>query len=209
MELTNSFTLPVSVDRLWEVLTDVELIAPCVPGFKLEEVADPEYRGTVTVKVGAVTVTYDATITFLDRDEEAHRAVLQVSCKERRGGGRANATVATDLSGEGQEATAEMVTEVEVTGRVAQFGRGIIGEVASQLTRQFVDNLNTQILAARAEGVERTVEPNVAPPSRAPAEEPEALDLGATAVLPMLKRSAPALIALVLLCVLALFKRRR
>jgi uncharacterized protein len=205
VELRDSFCLPVPVDRLWEVLTDVELIAPCVPGFRLEEADDPAYRGAMTVKVGAITVPYDTTITFVERDEAARRAVLDVACKERRGGGRAKATVTATLSGDAENATAAMVTDVEVTGRVAQFGRGIIGDVAAHLTRQFVANLDARVLSERGAepGPGATAEP--ARPTAPPGEH-QALDLGASAAVPVVKRAVPILV--VLLLGLVLLRRR-
>lgn len=217
MELTDSFTVPVGADRLWEVLTDVELIAPCVPGFQLKEAADPDYHGAMKIKVGAVSVQYDATITFVDRDDAARRAVLSVTGKERRGGGSVNAKVTATLTDQGEQATAEMVTDVEVTGRVAQFGRGIIADVGARLTRQFVDNLNARVLApaaaeprdetpaatpvAGAEAATSAAVNGTAPAPARPAPQPDAaaLDLGATALGPVLKRVGPAVAALLVL----------
>jgi carbon monoxide dehydrogenase subunit G len=206
MELTDSFTVPVTVDRLWEVLTDVERIAPCVPGFDLKEVDDPEYRGTMKVKVGAIGITYDATITFVERDDAARRVVLSVKGKERRGPGTVSAKVTSLLTGNGSETTAEMVTDVQVTGRIAQFGRGIIADVNSRLTQQFVDCLNARILSESAEAEEPAVESGTnsgtakAPPQpmqAAAAGEAAPLDLGAAAAAPVLKRLLPVFVAVV------------
>jgi carbon monoxide dehydrogenase subunit G len=203
MQLSDSFTLAVPVERLWAVLTDVELIAPCVPGFKLKEISDPDYIGKMTIKVGAVTVTYDATITFVERDDDARRAVLSVKGREARGGGAVEATVTANLSEEDGRTTAEMVTDLEISGRVAQFGRGIIADVASRLTGQFVENLNSKVLAPPLDGDgdgggrsgsdRKDAAGSPRPSAAEPAEE--VLNLGALAAAPVLKRALPVALA--------------
>lgn len=212
MELKDTFTVEVPPQRLWEVLTDVERVAPCVPGFTLEEVDEPEYRGQMKVKVGAIVMRYDATIVFAERDDEARRAVLKVSGKERRGPGSVDATVTATLSGDEQRTTAEMATDVQVTGRIAQFGRGIIADVSSRLTERFVASLDRQLLgpderpttANGSGGPAGEESAEVAEPAPAAAAEP--LDLAAVSVVPVLKRLGPPLVVLV---VLALLWRRR
>jgi carbon monoxide dehydrogenase subunit G len=206
MELKDTFTVDVPPERLWEVLTDVERIAPCVPGFELEEVDEPDYRGRMKIKVGAIQMQYDATITFAERDDAARRAVLTVKGKERRGPGAVDATTTAVLSGEGGQTTAAMVTDVQVTGRIAQFGRGIIADVSSRLTEKFVDNLEKQVLAP-AETVSAEPEPaaasgrgapadaeeeRAAPPPR-PTAPAEPLDLAAVGAVPVLKRVGPVI----------------
>jgi hypothetical protein len=206
MELKDTFTVDVPPERLWEVLTDVERIAPCVPGFELEEVDEPDYRGRMKIKVGAIQMQYDATITFAERDDEARRAVLKVKGKERRGPGAVDATTTAVLSGGDGKTTAEMVTEVQVTGRIAQFGRGIIADVSSRLTERFVENLEKQVLAepeaessggavnagepAPADGP-KTTEAGGSSPRRQQPAEAEALDLAAVGAVPVLKRVGP------------------
>jgi len=209
MELKDTFTVDVSPERLWEVLTDVERIAPCVPGFELQEVDEPDYRGKMKIKVGAIQMTYDATITFAERDDAAKRAVLRVKGKEQRGPGAVDATTTATLSGEGDRTTAEMVTEVHVTGRIAQFGRGIISDVSSRLTEKFVANLERQVLAPAAppeemppapaadgavNAEEPPVAPGTAPATPPPPAESEPLDLAALGAVPVLKRVAPVLV---------------
>jgi carbon monoxide dehydrogenase subunit G len=204
MQLSDDFTVSVPSDRLWELLNDVERVAPCVPGFTLKEAVDPDYHGVMKVKVGAITVQYDATITFVERDQAAKRVVLSVRGKELRGAGSVDATVTSSLIDKGEETTAQMVTDVQVTGRVAQFGRGIIADVGSRITEQFVERLNQELVAAPEDA------PQAAPqatPTPTPPQDEE-LDLGAVAVLPVLKRLAPIAAALVL-AVLALRLLRR
>lgn len=199
MQLTEDFAVPVPAERLWDVLNDVELVAPCVPGFTLTEADHPDYRGRMKVKVGAITVVYDATITFVARDDDAKRVVLAVKGKEIKGAGSVDATVTSSLVDRGDETTAEMVTDVNVTGRVAQFGRGIIGDVSSRMTEQFVQRLNDQLLAE--------AEPAPAPPSPDDGEA-DALDLGSVAVVPLLKRLLPpAALALLLVALLSRWRK--
>lgn len=213
MQLTEDFTVAVPADRLWEVLNDVESVAPCVPGFTLTEADHPDYRGRMKVKVGAISVIYDATITFVARDDDAKRVVLAVKGKEVRGAGSVDATVTSSLVAKGAETTAEMVTDVNVTGRVAQFGRGIIGDVSSRLTEQFVERLNDQVLrdtkhpsaspaaasAEDAEPVRTQVEPG---------RQAEALDLGGVVAVPVLKRLLPlVLLGVVLVALVRLLRR--
>jgi carbon monoxide dehydrogenase subunit G len=214
MELKDTFTVDVPPERLWEVLTDVERIAPCVPGFELEEVDEPDYRGRMKIKVGAIQMQYDATITFAERDDAARRAVLKVKGKERRGPGGVDATTTAVLSGTDGQTTAAMVTEVQVTGRIAQFGRGIIADVSSRLTEKFVDNLEKQVLAPAAPAAapeEAAVNAPAAGERAAPTPPPatsEPLDLAAVGAVPVLKRVGPV-IAVVLAVLLVLRWRAR
>ena len=143
MELDNSFTVPVPPDRAWDVLLDVKRIAPCMPGATVDEVDGDVVAGRIKVKVGPVSLTYRGTAKFTERDPEAHMVVLEASGKETRGAGTASATVraslASDASGSGTQVT--MHTTMNVTGRPAQFGRGVMVEVGGKLVQQFATNL--------------------------------------------------------------------
>lgn len=206
MELTESFTLPAAVDRLWDLLTDVERVAPCVPGFTLNESNHPDYRGLMKVKVGAIVVQYDATITFVQRDDEARRVVLAVRGTELRGSGSVDATVTAHLIEHGMQTTATMVTDVQVTGKIAQFGRGIISDVSSRMTEQFVARLN-ELLLATADSSAGTAAP---PPSADAATSNDApLDLAAVAAVPVLKRLIPLAALLALAATAVQLVRRR
>ena len=144
MELTNEFTVPVPVTRAWEVLTDVELIAPCLPGAQLQEIEGDEYRGIVKVKVGPVTAQYKGAARFVERDEGGHKLVLRAEGRETRGQGNANATITAQLTPDGEGTAVSVVTDLTVTGRVAQFGRGVMADVSSKLLGQFVDCLENK-----------------------------------------------------------------
>ncbi len=147
MELTNEFKVSVPVEQAWAILTDVERIAPCMPGAELREVEGDEYRGVVKVKVGPITAEYRGKARFLEQDEEAHRAVLRAEGRETRGQGNANATITATLEPEGDGTRASVVTDLAITGRVAQFGRGVLADVSSKLLTQFVQCLETTVLA--------------------------------------------------------------
>jgi carbon monoxide dehydrogenase subunit G len=143
MELDHSFTVPVPPDQAWDVLLDVERIAPCMPGATVDEVDGDVVNGRIKVKVGPVSLTYKGTAKFIERDPDARVAVVEASGKETRGAGTASATVRAsmvpDPSGSGTQVS--MHTTMNVTGRPAQFGRGVIVEVGGKLVEQFAANL--------------------------------------------------------------------
>src|SRR5579862_7132417 len=143
MELDNVFTVPASPAHAWEVLLDVERIAPCMPGATVEEFDGEVVTGRIKVKVGPVSLTYRGTAKFVERDPEAQVVVLDASGKETRGAGTASATVRASLEPEGAGESTKVVihTTMNVTGRPAQFGRGVIAEVGGKLVAQFADNL--------------------------------------------------------------------
>jgi carbon monoxide dehydrogenase subunit G len=148
MELDNSFTVPVPPDQAWDVLLDVQRIAPCMPGATVDEVEGDVVNGRIKVKVGPVSLTYRGTAKFTERDPDARLVVMEASGKETRGAGTAAATVraslAPDASGDGTQVT--MHTTMNVTGRPAQFGRGVMVEVGGKLVDQFAANL-AQLIA--------------------------------------------------------------
>ena len=146
MELTNEFHVNVPVERAWAVLTDVELIAPCLPGAALEEVEGEEYRGGVKIKVGPITAQYKGKATFLEKDEANHKAVLRAEGRDTKGQGNANATITATLVSVGGGTDVKVVTDLTITGRVAQFGRGVLADVSAKLLNQFVDCLEHNVL---------------------------------------------------------------
>jgi carbon monoxide dehydrogenase subunit G len=166
MELDNSFTVPVSPDRAWDVLLDVERIAPCMPGATVDEFDGEVITGRIKVKVGPVSLTYRGTAKFTERDPEAHLVVVEASGKEMRGSGTASATVRASLEpGDADDSTRVSIhTTMNVTGRPAQFGRGVIAEVGGKLVDQFAQNLAKQI-------TEDSATKDSAPEDSAPEEE--------------------------------------
>ncbi len=152
MDLTNEFTVPVPVERAWEVLTDVELIAPCLPGAQLQEIEGDEYRGIVKVKVGPITAQYKGAAVFQEQDIENRRIVLKAEGRDTRGQGSASAIITATMteSGAGADVSTHVVVDSDVTikGKVAQFGRGMIAEVSAKLLTQFVECLETKLEGA-------------------------------------------------------------
>ncbi|HEX6476597.1 MAG TPA: SRPBCC family protein [Acidimicrobiales bacterium] len=164
MELTNEFTVAVPTEQAWALLTDVERIAPCMPGAELQEVEGDEYRGVVKVKVGPITAQYKGRASFVERDVPGLRAVLRADGRETRGQGNASATISASLHPDAGGTRVAIVTDLAVTGRVAQFGRGVLADVSTKLLAQFVDCLETTVLGR--------VEAADASPVAAPAEPP-------------------------------------
>jgi carbon monoxide dehydrogenase subunit G len=145
MELTNDFLVDVPVPEAWKVLTDVERIAPLMPGAQLQEVEGDEYRGIVKVKVGPITAQYKGVATFVERDEAAGKVVLKASGRDTRGQGNASALITALMTPEGGGTKVSVVTDLTITGKVAQFGRGVLAEVSAKLLGQFVDSLHADM----------------------------------------------------------------
>jgi uncharacterized protein len=147
MELEHSFTVPVPEERAWEVLLDVKRVAPCMPGATLDSVDGDEIKGRIKVKVGPIAMTYAGTARFTERDPHAHVITLEASGKETRGAGTASATVRSMLEGQGDQTHVVVHTTLNVTGRPAQFGRGVMAEVGGKLIGIFASNLADMLSA--------------------------------------------------------------
>lgn len=204
MELTNEFSVPVPVEQAWAVLTDVERIAPCLPGTTLEEVDGEEYRGNVKVKVGPMTAQYRGAARFLERDDAAHRAVLRAEGREARGQGNAAATITATVAADGDGSVVKVVTDLTITGKVAQFGRGVLADVSARLMKEFADRLAQDL----SEVSVAAADPPETPPATQKAQ-PAPVDLVATAGVPLAKRAAPLVAAVFLLYWLTRRRRRR
>ncbi len=176
MDLTNEFTVPVPVERAWEVLNDVELIAPCLPGAQLQEIEGEEYRGIVKVKVGPITAQYKGAATFQEQDEANRKIVLKAEGRDTRGQGSASAIITATMteSGSGDDVSTHVVvvSDVTIKGKVAQFGRGMIAEVSAKLLTQFVECLEGK-LEAEPEG--ETAGDNATEAAKAQAEAADAV----------------------------------
>ena len=151
MDLVDSFVLPLPIDRAWDLLLDLEKIAPCMPGAQLTEIEGDEHRGKVKIKVGPITAQFAGQARFTEKDAAAHRAVITAEGREARGQGNANAVVTASLSaidgpaGPGSATKVEVVTDLTISGKVAQFGRGVIVDVSSKLISQFVANVEKMV----------------------------------------------------------------
>jgi uncharacterized protein len=230
MELEHSFTVPVPADQAWDVLLDVERVAPCMPGATLDSVDGDEIKGRIKVKVGPISMTYTGTAQFTERDRDAGVVTLTAAGKETRGAGTAAATVRSELHSHGDQTEVTVRTSLNVTGRPAQFGRGVMADVSSKLIGIFAANLadmlaagNDSVLAASPQPAEsdlavqeketpanrRAAEP-IAPAGTAPAPAEDSLDLLSVAGLPVLKRiAAPAGALLAVLAAVLVWRRRR
>jgi uncharacterized protein len=145
-QLVNEFTVNRPVDEAWAVITDVERIAPCLPGAELQEIEGDVYRGVVKVKLGSISPQFKGQATFVERDDSAHRAVLKAEGRDTGGRGNASAMITARAESLSPTSTSVVVsTDLHITGKVAQFGRGIIGDVSKKLMSQFADNLNTAL----------------------------------------------------------------
>jgi carbon monoxide dehydrogenase subunit G len=141
MRLEHEFTVPVPVEQAWDVLLDVERVAPCMPGATIESVEGDSFTGKVKVRVGPVTVAYTGTASFLEKDAETRRVVVQAKGRETRGAGTAAATVTAVLNQVDDGTKVNVETDLAITGRPAQFGRGVMDEVGAKLLGQFADCL--------------------------------------------------------------------
>lgn len=162
MKIEDSFRVDVPVDEAWKVLLDLERIAPCLPGAQLTEVEGDEYRGTVKVKVGPITAQYKGVARIEVADEAGRKVVLQAEGRDTRGQGTASATVTATLVPEGEATTVNIDTDLNITGKVAQFGRGVMADVSSKLLGQFAENLQRDVLTGGG-GDDTPTAPNEAP----------------------------------------------
>ncbi|MDA8116581.1 MAG: SRPBCC family protein [Actinomycetota bacterium] len=217
MELVNNFSVKVPVDRAWALLTDVQKIAPCLPGATLEEVEGDEYRGSVKVKVGPITAAYKGKARFIEMDESGHSAVLKAEGRDTKGQGNASATVALKLNPDGDTTNVNVTTDLAITGKVASFGRGVLADVSTKLLGQFVDSLEELIASEGKEAEAPAPAAEGAPAAEArPAEpkpfvpkEAEPVDLLGVAGSPIIKRAIPAIAGTVFFLILVFLRRSR
>ena len=213
MELNNDFEVAAPVDLVWAVLTDVERIAPCLPGAQLLEIEGDEFRGVVKIKVGPITAQYKGAASFSERDDVEHRAVLRAEGRDTRGAGNAAADITAELEATDVGTKVTVTTDLTVTGKVAQFGRGVMADVSKKLMGQFAENLSDLIAAsgdktvvdAAADEAAGDVSADETPAVRVvDAPEGEAIDLLGAAGAPILKRLVPTLLAVVAVVVIIL-----
>jgi carbon monoxide dehydrogenase subunit G len=209
IELDNSFTVPVPPEKAWDVLLDVERIAPCMPGASVLSISDDgnEIEGQVKVKLGPLSLAYKGTAKFTEKDQENHTIAIQATGKETRGAGTASANVQAVLKpGDATGSTLVSIhTSLNVTGRPAQFGRSLLPEVSGKLIAQFATNLEALIAAENAPAAEETAAPEsdgtaadssgaaaTATPAPAPViKQEESLNAFKFVVIPVLKRLIP------------------
>jgi len=203
VDLRHEFDVEVPVAEAWRILTDVERIAPCLPGAQLTEVEGDVYRGQVKVKVGPILAQFKGQASFVSLDESTYTAVLKGEGRDAGGKGNASALITATLVADGDTRTrCTVATDLTISGKVAQFGRGALADVSDKLLAQFTENLNTLIAAspepaaspspaengssAQHDGVRTIDAPEVAP-----------INLLETAGAPVLKRAIPVVVAIV------------
>ncbi|MGB0210073.1 MAG: SRPBCC family protein [Ilumatobacteraceae bacterium] len=214
--ITNEFTVNLPIDEAWPIICDVERIAPCLPGAQLQEIEGTTYRGVVKIKLGAITANFKGEAEFIERDDTAHRAKLAASGRDTGGRGNARADVTAEAESLSPTSTRCTVTaELNITGKVAQFGRGIMGDVSKKLMDQFSTNLNTMLdeeqLSDDAESSapddETATTDDAAPTDPAPADgvrhidgpAAEPIDVANLAGAAVAKRAVPAVLAVIVL----------
>ena len=225
MELQHSFSVPVDVDRAWAVLVDIEQVAPCMPGAALDTVDGDEFTGSVKVRLGPIGITYKGKARFVEKDQVAHRAVIDAQGKDARGNGTASATVTATLHPQDDGTRVEVNTDLAITGKPAQFGRGVMVDVGNKLIGQFADCLAGKLAkpaepaadgpAPAAPAAVSGPPPAASQPDtpqtspEAPAEEVAPIDLMASAGPAVLKRLAPVALLLAVLVLVIVLRRRR
>ncbi len=238
MKIENSFTVDAPIERAWEVLTDIPTIAPCLPGAKLESSDGDTHKGRVKVKVGPVTAEYTGQATFVEKDASTHRAVINGKGRDTRGAGNAQALITAQMTDVGGGQTkVDIDTDLKVSGKVAQFGRGVMQDVSEKLLGQFAECVAGKLVAdqeltpppiapqdapetaamsdvsqaaSTATDTPATATTSTATPSQSPSDEDDAIDLLDVAGNAVWKRAAPvAGVALALVILRALLRRRR
>jgi carbon monoxide dehydrogenase subunit G len=200
MKIENEFTVGVPIERAWEVLTDLEGIAPCLPGARLTGVEGEVYTGKVKIKVGPVVSEYAGTARFAEKDDAAYRAVIDAKGRDSRGAGNASAAIHASLRPDGDRTVVSVSTDLNVSGKIAQFGSGMIKEVSGKLMGQFAANLEEKLLAPAAGGAAGAAAPpsmNGSTPAEtvsptAPKSEPDFPTSPAASVNGSAPASAPA-----------------
>jgi uncharacterized protein len=174
MKLENNFTIDAPVEKAWAALNNPETVAPCFPGATLTTYEGDSFAGTVKVKLGPIAMTYKGKGTYVTRDEAAHEVVIEANGRDSRGNGTANATVTASLAAEGADRTAvSMVTDMTITGKPAQFGRGVISDVADKIIGQFAACVARKLAPAAEEAAEAVpVAATAAPASEATSDIP-------------------------------------
>jgi uncharacterized protein len=176
MDLHHKFVVPASFDVAWDAFNDLEGLVPCVPGGELTAAEGDTFSGTVKVKLGPISMLYGGTGEFLERDKVAGRMVVKAKGKDKRGNGTAGATVVAQLTPEGTGTAVDVTTELAVTGKPAQFGRGVIQDVSDKLLGQFVECISAKLGSASAAGPDTSQQPAPVEPNPEPSDNSESSD---------------------------------
>lgn len=197
MELEHSFTVPADIDTAWNTLLDVERIAMCMPGATLISVEGDTFKGEVKIKLGPVTMVFGGTASFVDKDVANHRLVINASGSETKGTSTAQATVTTQLVAESPTLTrVDVNTDLAITGKPAQFGRGVMSDVAGRIIGQFAGNLEG-VVAAGSGASNATSSDSSATSAAMPAPAADAIDMMEVAGGAVAKKLIPVALAVV------------
>jgi carbon monoxide dehydrogenase subunit G len=217
MKIENEFVVDAPVQQAWDAMLDLERIAPCLPGASIDEAADEEYQGTMAIRLGPISARYRGTVNVEEADEENYRAVLKANGNETRGQGSASATITSTLYEENGSTRVHVETDMQVAGRVAQFGRGIMQDVAEEMMDRFSTCVEQEIVgggadkeaeepskadapeqepATAAEGPSTSAQQEEAKTGKVSPREVEPLDLGDISRGALAKRAAPVLAGL-------------
>lgn len=220
MQLEHTFTVPAAVEDVWAALLEPERVAPCMPGATLTEVDGNTFGGKVKVKLGPVSLQYKGTGEYIETDAATHTVVIKAAGKDARGNGTAAATVTLKLTGDGARTEGTAITDLTITGKPAQFGRGMISDVGGKILEQFASCLSSKLAAAETPAADApatespaTEAPGAEAPAAAPArvlptEEAEPLDLTQYASGAVAKRALPAAAAVIVAVLVFLLVRR-
>ena len=219
MELQNSFVVPTDIDTAWAKMQDVEGLTPCMPGATLATHEGDSFTGAVKVKLGPVSMVFGGQAHFVSKDESSHTLVIEGSGKETKGSGTAKGKVTAVLVAEAPDRTrVDVNTDLTITGKAAQFGRGVMQDVAGRIVDQFSANLATMITASGAAAATGAASAatggdttTVAPPQATPVPPlaDDAIDLLGTAGAPVLKRAIPVAVGLVIVVGIIIWVVRR
>lgn len=212
MDLNHEFIVHVPINDAWVILTDLERIAPCLPGAQLTEVEGDTYRGQVKVKVGPIVAQFKGQASFVTRDDAAHTASLKAEGRDTTGKGTASATITAQLTAVTPTSTkCSVITDLTISGKVAQFGRGALADVSDKLLAQFAENLNQLITSAPATTTTTAATTTTATATTTSPEirkiesaDVAPLNLLGTAGAPILKRAIPAVVALIVIVIAAI-----
>jgi len=168
MELTHDFTVPAPIDTTWATFMDLHRVGSCFPGAVVTDASDDGFAGTVKVKLGPIALQYAGAGTFLERDDQAYRAVIEAKGKDKRGNGTAGATVTIQLAPSGEGTRVDVTTDLSVTGKPAQFGRGVMQDVSDKLLGQFVACIEQQFAVEDEPAPEPVPRPDAGPSDAGP-----------------------------------------
>lgn len=197
MELEHSFTVPADIDTAWNTLLDVERIAMCMPGATLISVEGDTFKGEVKIKLGPVTMVFGGTASFVDKDMANHRLVISASGSETKGTSTAQATVTTQLVAESPNLTrVDVNTDLAITGKPAQFGRGVMSDVAGRIIGQFAENLEGVVAAGSGTNNATSSDSSVTSAAM-PAPAADAIDMMEVAGGAVAKKLIPVLLVVV------------